>query len=114
MQYQSCSRVRPHYSELLEQFSQAVTHVRVQGSNVSVALKFPVIPNIDWAFLMGLWFGAGGYVTRFREGKAQEKTLRFAVDPRPYRELMNPLLLRLGYSSHEPIGGVESLFFLLG
>jgi hypothetical protein len=85
----------------LDEIEKAVTHVRVQGSNVSVALKFPVIPNIDWAFLMGLWFGAGGYVTRFREGKAQEKTLRFAVDPRPYRELMNPLLLRLGYSSHE-------------
>ena len=83
----------------LDEIEAAVTHVRVQLSCVALEMQFPVTPNTDWAFLMGLWFGAGGYVTRFR-GNAQERTLRYAVDTRPYRELVKPLLLKLGYSSH--------------
>jgi len=85
----------------MEEIENAVTHVRVQLSGITVKTKLPIVANGDWAFLMGLWFGAGGYVTRVRKGKAQERTLRFAVDARPYRELVRPLLLKLGYSSHE-------------
>lgn len=84
----------------LEELEKAVTHVRVgSGTGVRLKMTFPVVANEDWAFLFGLWFGAGGYISRCRDGNAEEMTLRFAVDPRPYRELLAPLLMKLGYET---------------
>jgi len=84
-----------------EELEAAVTHVRVGSSSVSWSIKLPIFPNEDWAFLFGLWYSAGGYVDRERERNTQEKTIRYALDKRPYDELIKPILTRLGYTTRD-------------
>lgn len=76
---------------------KAVTRVRVCGSGLSWPISLPVHVNNDWAFLIGLWFSAGGYTSRKREGRCEEYLVRYAVDKRPYDELVEPIRARLGY-----------------
>lgn len=83
-----------------EELERGITHVRTcSGTEIRLQMSFPVRPNSDWAALFGWWFAAGGKVTRRRQGRCEEKTLRFSVDARPYRELIVPVLKRIGYQN---------------
>lgn len=84
-----------------EELEAAITHVRVGRSGLPFPIKLPIYSNEDWAFLFGLWYSAGGYVSRERERNAQEMTIRYALDKRPYDELIRPILERLGYTPRD-------------
>jgi hypothetical protein len=81
-----------------DELEAGVTHVRTcSGTKIRLCMSFPIEANSDWAFMFGLWFAAGGKITRRRKGRCEEYTLRFSLDARPFRELVVPVLSRLGY-----------------
>lgn len=81
----------------IEEIEASITHIRTLNSPCSFPISLPVTTNRDWAFLFGLWFGAGSFVTRQRTLNGEEYFLRFGMDTRPFRELVTPILKTLGY-----------------
>jgi hypothetical protein len=87
----------------LEELEKSVTHIRTSfGTKVRLKMRFPIESDVDWAFLFGLWFSSGGYITRNRNRASQEYMVRYAVDHRVFRELVKPILLnKFGYEDFE-------------
>jgi predicted transcriptional regulator len=91
-----------------DELEASVIEVRNGASDVRVAMKFPVVPNADWAWLFGYYQGCGNIHTRIRYHikrtnkpsdktyKAEEKLVRFTVDKRVYEKQVLPLLQRMG------------------
>ena len=86
----------------LEEMERNIIAVRnSHASTVEIPMKFPVVPNQDWAWLFGFWFSSGGLITRHRVGKngypSIEKSLRFTVDMEVFTTLLTPILKRMVY-----------------
>jgi len=86
-----------------EEMQQNVISVRNNSSKLEIPMSFPVEPNEDWAWLFGIWFSAGGLITRKRVSKKtgyiqEESVVRLRVEQRVYEKKLKPLLERIAYS----------------
>jgi hypothetical protein len=60
----------------------------------SIAGPFPIVLGEDYAWLAGLWFGAGGIIRRIR-GNQRELAVRFRLEEDVYKDLVE-VASRLG------------------
>lgn len=85
----------------LEEMERNVIEVRNHwAGHIDFPIKFPVVANEDWAWLFGLWFAAGGLITRTRNTKGYpttERSVRFRIDENVFEEKVKPILERIGY-----------------
>jgi len=89
----------------LEEMEQNVIEVRNHwAGHAEFPMKFPVIANEDWAWLLGLWFSCGGLITRARPTKGgyltEERLVRYRVDVRVFERKVKPILERIGHTRH--------------
>lgn len=91
------SRIQKVFELSLEEIEQHVIAVRVCTTTSSeIPLRFPIIADERWAFLLGLWFASGGLTTRYR-GEAEEFNVRYTVDSVVFEEKMKPILEQIVY-----------------
>ncbi len=71
------------------------------AGDLEFPMKFPVVANEDWAWMLGLWYSCGGLITRGREGKggywSEELSVRYSVDKQVFHGKIVPILRRIAY-----------------